>query len=100
MTKSQNSEKDKILEILFLTYYIYQLIIIFCMEYLQNESHEYTLYEQITLCCLTCLYFVILVQKMWVSGESYYLPFKMAAMDPNQIALYQNPVHTLFVPLN
>ena len=72
MTKSQNSEKDKILEIPFLTYYIYQLIIIFCIEYLQSESHEYTLCEQITLSCLTCLCFVILVRKMWVSSESYY----------------------------
>ena len=40
------------------------------MEYLQSESDEYSLHEQITVSCLTCFHFVILVRKMRVLGEN------------------------------
>ena len=70
MKKSKNSEKGhKIQNGIFnifhlsINYYLY-------MEYLQSESHEYSLYEQITLSCLICFHFVILVRKMWVLREN------------------------------
>ena len=40
------------------------------MEYLQSESHEYSLFEQITLSCFTCFHFAIFVLKMWVLSEN------------------------------
>ena len=36
----------------------------------RSENHEYSLYEQITLRCLTCFHFLTLVQKTWVLSEN------------------------------
>ena len=40
------------------------------MEYVQIESHEYSLYEQITLSRLIWFHFVILVQKFGFLSEN------------------------------
>ena len=69
MTKSKNSEKGhkiqhNIFNILYLSIYYH-----FYIEYLQSESHEYSLYKQITFSCLTCFHFVKLVRKMLVLSK-------------------------------
>ena len=59
----------------------------------RSESHEYSLYEQITLRCLTCFHFLTLVQKTWVLSPGFKWKWLMSIQNgcngPNRIALYQ-----------